>query len=405
MRLKALLIALPLLTAAVSAPLSAYAQASATKPVPTSRDAIIALAEKAGDYQIAALAGGLKPNNANAMPGLTDWTQGALFVGLTMLADHSSRPEFAQTLLTRGEATGWNFGARQYDADDQTIGAAYFWDARHGAGPQALAPMRARFDAILANPPKTDLTFVDDGKTCRDRWCWADALFMGPQNWLEMSQVTGDAKYATYAKAELWATVKELYDPQEHLFFRDSRFFDRRGDDGKKQFWSRGDGWVFAGLARMIDRTPATDPDRANMIGLFQEMAAKLKTLQTPTGYWAPSLLSDPKTALPEESGTAFYTYGMAWGVKMGVLNRADYMPVVQKGWAALVQCIHDNGMVGYVQPVSDRPNVVGADDTQLYGTGGFLMAATAVADLADATPQKMKPAVRSVEKKRRRRR
>lgn len=400
MRLKALLIALPLMAAVTTA----HAEAPAAKPVPTSRTAIIALAEKAGDYQVAALAGGLKPNNAKEMPAITGWEQGAFFVGLAMLADHSDRPEFAQTLLARGEATGWNFGPRQYDADDQTIGAAYFWDARHGAGPQALAPMRARMDAILANPPKNDLTFVDDGKTCRDRWCWADALFMGPQNWFEMSQVTGDPKYADYAKAELWATVKELYDPQEHLFFRDSRFFDRRDDNGKKLFWSRGDGWVFAGLARIIDRTPATDPDRANMIGLFQEMAAKLKAIQTPAGYWAPSLLADPKTALPEESGTAFYTYGMAWGVKNGVLARGDYLPVVQKGWAALVQCVHDNGMVGYVQPVSDRPNVVGADDTQLYGSGGFLMAATAVADLADAAP-KAPPETRKPAAKKRRRR
>ncbi len=363
---------------------------SSAAPVPWARADVLALAEKAADYQIAALAGGVNPSK-RAMPAPDGWEQGALFVGLAILADHSPKPELAQTLLARGEANGWKFGARQYDADDQTIGAAYFWDYRHGAGPQAIAPMRARMDAILANPPKNDLTFVDDGKTCRDRWCWADALFMGPQVWLDMTRVTGDPKYAAFAKQEFFATIKTLYDPQEHLVFRDSRFFARRDVNGQKLFWSRGDGWVFAGIARMLDLIPTNDPDREKIAAIFKEMAVKLKTIQKPDGFWSPSLLGDPETALPEESGTAFYTYGMAWGIKNGLLDRAAYEPVVRKGWAALARTLHPDGRVGYVQPVSDRPDAVGYDDTQFYGVGGFLMAASAVADLDLAAVQPLR--------------
>ena len=390
MRFKALLsvLACPLIVATAHAqehvglPAATPVQ-SAAAPVPWDRAGILALAEKAADYQIDALARGIKPNPAmKAMPAADGWEQGAFFVGLAMLADHSPRPELAQTLQQRGEANGYAFGARPYDADDQTIGAAYFWDYRHGAGDKAIAPMRARMDAILAKPPTNDLTFEGDGHTCRDRWCWADALFMGPQVWLEMSRVTGDAKYAAYAKSELFATLKELYDPQEHLVYRDSRFFARRDINGSKLFWSRGDGWVFAGLARILDLIPANDPDRPRIVAVFKEMAARLKRLQKPDGFWSPSLLGDPETALPEESGTAFYTYGMAWGVKNGILNRADYEPVVRSGWAALNRALHPDGRVGYVQPVSDRPDAVNYDDTQFYGVGGFMMAASAVADL-----------------------
>jgi len=356
---------------------------SAEAPVPWDRAHVLALAEKAADYQLDQLARGIKPNpTMKTMPAADGWEQGAFFVGLAALADRSQKPELAQTLLARGEANGWKFGARPYDADDQTFGAAYVWDYRHGAGPRAIAPMRQRLDAILAKPPANSLTFEGDGKTCRDRWCWADALFMGPQVWLEMSRATGDPKYAAYAKREFFATVKALYDPQAHLMYRDSRFFERRDVNGSKLFWSRGDGWVFAGIARMLDLIPAGDPDRPRVVAVFQEMAAELKSIQKPDGFWSPSLLGDPQTALPEESGTAFYTYGMAWGVKNGVLDRATYEPVVRSGWAALNRALHPDGRVGYVQPVSDRPDAVDYDDTQFYGVGGFLMAASMVADL-----------------------
>lgn len=371
-----------ILAATAPTPVVASVQ-SAGAPVPWDRAHVLALAEKAADYQIDQLAHGIKPNpHMKAMPAADGWEQGAFFVGLAMLADHSPRPELAKALQDRGTANGYAFGARQYDADDQTIGAAYFWDYRHGAGDKAIAAMRARMDAILAKPPTNDLTFEGDGHTCRDRWCWADALFMGPQVWLEMSRVTGDPKYAGYAKSEFFATIAKLYDPQEHLVYRDSRFFERRDINGSKLFWSRGDGWVFAGIARMLDLIPANDPDRPKIVAIYREMAVKLKSIQKSDGFWSPSLLGDPATALPEESGTAFYTYGMAWGVKNGVLDRTAYEPVVRKGWAALTRALHPDGRVGYVQPVSDRPDAVDYNDTQFYGVGGFLMAAAMVADL-----------------------
>jgi rhamnogalacturonyl hydrolase YesR len=110
-------------------------------------------------------------------------------------------------------------------------------------------------------------------------------------------------------------------------------------------------------------------------------MAGKLKATQKPDGYWAPSLLA-PEGSPPESSGTGFFTYGLAWGVKTGLLPRAEYAPAVRKGWSALVRAIQPDGRLGWVQQVSDRPEQVLATDTQYYGVGAFLLAATAVADL-----------------------
>jgi rhamnogalacturonyl hydrolase YesR len=358
--------------------------APAAQTVPLKRADVIALAERVGDWQLAQMAAGLKPNSVKTYPDPQGWEQGALFVGFRALADHSPRPEFKTVLLARGEANEWKLGKRPFHADDFTIGASYFWDATHGAGDKAIAPMRASLDYVLANKPTVDMTFVDapGEASCQTRWCWADALFMAPPVWLEMSKVTGDPKYADYAKSEFWATTDKLLDKDTHLYFRDSRFFDRRDANGKKVFWSRGDGWVFAGLARMIALLPDNDPDRPKMIAIFKDMAVELKSIQKPDGYWSPSLLGDPATSLPESSGTGFYTYGFAWGVRTGVLDRATYEPVARKGWAALVRSVHPDGKLGYVQPVSDRPDNVDYENTQLYGVGGFLLAATEMADL-----------------------
>lgn len=362
--------------------------ASAATPNVTKRRAdVIALAEKVADYQIAMLAGGELPPSTN--PDTADprgWIQGALFVGLTALADHSSNDMYRQTILARGRTNQWQLGKRVYHADDHVIGSTYIWASEHGAGPDALAPLRTQFDKILRYPPQVGLEHreYDDprGVGCDQRWCWSDALFMAPPVWFQLSQVTGDPSYAEYAKSEFNAVTDFLYDADEHLYRRDSRFADRRGPHGEKIFWSRGVGWVFAGLARSIPYISPGDTTRTRMERIFKDMAATLIKLQKADGYWAPSLLAATKDTPPESSGTAFFTYGLAWGLNNGLLKGREYERATQKGWSALVRAVHADGKLGYVQQVSDRPDDVKYEDTQLYGVGAFLLAASAIADL-----------------------
>ena len=309
------------------------------------------------------------------------WQQGAFYVGLTALAERSKSDRFREAVLSHGRSTKWQLGDRRYHADDHVIGQSYLWAAAHGAGPEAIIPLRLRFDEVLATPPRVGL-IVDSQPPCWDRWCWCDALFMAPPTWVGLSSSTGDPRYANYAHAEFKATADLLYDREEHLFFRDSRFFDQRGSNGRKLFWSRGNGWVFAGLARVLSLLPPNDPARPTYETLFRQMAAKLKEVQKTDGYWAPSLLADPTGTPPEASGTGFFVYGMAWGVKAGLLDRSSYEPTVTRGWRALEKAVHTNGMVGWVQQVSDRPEHVSADDTQFYGVGALLLAGSAVYDL-----------------------
>jgi rhamnogalacturonyl hydrolase YesR len=345
-----------------------------------------ALAARVADWQLAHMDGapGISAFGQESLQPRS-WQKGAFWVGMTHLANASGEKRFADAILAQGRANSWTLGPRTYHADDHVIGQSYLWAARHGAGAEAIAPLRATFDAILAKPPIVHLSFVPDSdyeKTaCLRRWCWCDALFMSPPAWVALSRQTGDARYSDFALREFWVTTDFLYDPAEKLYFRDSRFFERRDDQGRKLFWSRGNGWVFAGIANILEVLPKDHPQRPRMESLFREMAAKLKTLQKSDGYWPPSLLG-PENSPPETSGTGFFVYGLAWGVRRGLLDAADYRPAIDKGWAALTHAVAADGRLGWVQQVSDRPDKVAETDTQFYGVGAFLLAASAVAAL-----------------------
>jgi rhamnogalacturonyl hydrolase YesR len=108
-------------------------------------------------------------------------------------------------------------------------------------------------------------------------------------------------------------------------------------------------------------------------------MADKLATLQDSSGYWHASLLDPRSYPAPETSATAFYVYGLAWGIANGLLDRGTYLPVVQKGWEALVKAVHPDGKLGWVQPIGADPKKVTSDMTEVYGVGGFLLAGSEI--------------------------
>jgi len=372
------------LIAALSAVLLALpAQAQALPP----RAEVLASMEKLADWQLAHLDPSYIPGPVWSRPrDARDWQAATFWVGLTQLPDKSDSGRFSRAIIVTGHMLGWSMGDRLYHADDHLIGSAWLWVASRGM-PDVLVPMRAQFDRMLAAPSTVGLEFIPrepggGDSACTDRWCWCDALFMAPPTMWELSKATGDPRYADFADREFRATTAYLFDPSDNLYFRDSRFFARKGEHGEKLFWSRGNGWVFSGLARIIPSIAKDDPRRPYYVDLFKRMAARLLSLQRPNGYWPPSLLGDPETAADETSGTAFFVHGFAWGIKEGLLDRATYLPAVTRGWAALNRAIQPDGRLGWVQQVSDRPDAVTANDTQFYGTGAYLLAGSAIYDL-----------------------
>jgi unsaturated rhamnogalacturonyl hydrolase len=313
----------------------------------------------------------------------TGWVQASFYIGLARLAARSDDPRYFEAIRKLGERNNWRLGRRLYHADDHAIGQVYAAAFDHYRDLRMIAPMVAQFDRILANKPNVTLTSDQTGP-CQQRWCWCDALFMAPASWMAASRITGDRRYRDYADSEFWATKGYLFDRDEHLFYRDSRFFDQRGPDGEKIFWGRGNGWVFAGLINILRELPLDHPNRGRYEALFIEMADKLLVRQRLDGFWATSLMSPPEQSTAESSATAFFTYGIASGVNLGLLNRKRFATAALRGWNALAGAVDPAGRLGRVQQIGEGPGPVGVNDTQLYGSGGLLLAGTATKSMME---------------------
>jgi rhamnogalacturonyl hydrolase YesR len=378
-----------LFAAALSAAIALRGEAaSAASPSHETAAQILAETQRVADWQLAHLDTfyvASKPADDKSQRG---WVYGALFVGLTALADRSPDPKYAEAVFAQGKRQDWGLENRPFHADDYVIGQSWIWAYERAHDPKMIAPIKARLDAIAAAAPKASLEFGDDPpsgveRTCQMRWCWSDALFMAPPAWAELSRATRDPKYLSFADEEYWATTAYLFDEKENLFSRDSRFFERRGPHGERIFWSRGNGWVYAGLARTLQFLPRDYSSRPRYAALFRKMSERLVALQRPDGYWSASLLAPPEGMPPETSGTGFFTFGLAYGVTSGLLPEPRFRAAAMRGWAALKAAVHPDGKLGWVQPIGAAPDVVSADDTQLYGVGAFLLAGSAMFDLA----------------------
>jgi len=314
----------------------------------------------------------------------TDWTLGALYTGMVAFAKIANEQKYISWLLEVGNKTQWKEGARRFDADDYCVGHTYCELYDIYKQPYMLKPMIDLADTINLRNHDESLEWVNNIRA--REWAWCDALFMGPPTLAAIYKSSGQLKYLDLMSKLWWKTTEYLYDKEEHLYFRDSRFFNQLETNGKKTFWSRGNGWVFAGLARVLEKMPLNYPERTKFVKLFKEMAEKLISLQQPDGSWHASLLNPESTPSKETSGTGFFCFGLAWGINNGILEKEKYYPAVEKAWNAMVESVHDDGKLGFVQKVGDRPGETKLDDTEVYGVGALLLAGTELIKLANAS-------------------
>ncbi len=308
-----------------------------------------------------------------------DRTQAPFWIGVNAFAPLSGNPQRHLAAARRnGEENRWRPGPRPLCADDHAITQSYFHLYSIEKNRAMIEPALQTFDAVVLFPFDESLEFESWEKTWR-QWTWCDALFMSPPALTMATRATGDRRYVDFMNKMWWKTTDYLYDKDEHLYYRDSRFF------GTKTFWSRGNGWVLAGLARVLQYLPADYSERPRYVRLFREMAPKIASLQQSDGYWRSNLLDPDSTPLPETSGTAFYVYALAWGVNEGLLDRATYEPAIRRGWSALVRAVHPNGMLGSVQRIGDQPGDTSASGSEIYGVGALLLAGSEVHRLATA--------------------
>lgn len=354
------------------------AQAEITKTVSTvaadnwNQQSVMAVAKKVADWQIQDF-----PNNKYAVKEPKGWIPGALYMGMMDWAELSGDNTYFDWLKKTFGRQNWQVADRMYHADDVCVAQTYIDLYNKYKDERMLKPTLARAEWVVNNPSNGSMDLdYGDGSTI-ERWTWCDALFMAPGVYTRLYTLTGNRKYMHFADNEFRATYNYLYDKEEHLFYRDSRYFTQKEANGKKVFWGRGNGWVIGGLAEILKTLPAGDKEyRPFYLELFKEFSKRLAELQGKDGYWHASLLDAASYPSPETSATGFIVYGLAYGINEGYLPADQYLPVVKKGWDALVAAVEADGKLGWVQPVGADPKAVTRDMTELYGTGAFLMAA-----------------------------
>ena len=223
-----------------------------------------------------------------------------------------------------------------------------------------------------------------------DYWWWADGLYMAMPVMTKLYKATGNRQYLDKLQEYYAFADRLMFDPDAGLYYRDAKYVYPRHKTAKggKDFWARGDGWVFASLAKVLADLPKDHPSYPLLVARYKGMAAALKPAQQPGGYWTRSILDPQQAPGPESSGTAFFTYGYLWGMNNGYLDRAEYAPVAARSWQFLSKvALQADGKLGYVQPIGERAipgQVVDQDSTAPFGVGAFLLAASEMVRFAE---------------------
>jgi unsaturated rhamnogalacturonyl hydrolase len=306
------------------------------------------------------------------------WTESVLYVGFMAASPALHDPRYRDAMQSMAGKFHWELRSPHPSADDQSIAQTYLELYLQNPAPEKIAPTRTALDAVIAGAgppiPKNQAQIP---------WWWCDALFMAPPVWVRMHAATHDQKYLDYLDKHFCQTSDLLYDKQRHLYFRDITFLHKTDQRGNPIFWSRGEGWVMGGLARTLEYLPKSDPDYGRYVTQLQQMAAAVAALQDPNdGLWHSDMLDPEDYPQPEVSGSSLMTFALAWGVTHGVLDRARYIPVVEKAWRGLVGQIYADGRLGNIQQTGAAPAHYLPSSSYNYGVGAFLLAGAQVLDL-----------------------
>lgn len=309
------------------------------------------------------------------------WTRGVYYEGLMALYSIDRNKAYYDYAVDWATKHKWSLagGIQTRNADNHCCGQTYLDLYMEDRKEERIKDIKASIDAMKSSPR------IDD-------WWWIDALQMAMPVFTRLGLLYGDTSYfhrmyEMYAYTKYKHGDKGLYNPADHLWWRDKDFDPPYQEpNGEDCYWSRGNGWVVAALVRTLSLLPRSDPHYAEYLQDYKDMLHALVPLQREDGFWNASLHDAAHYGGKELSGTSLFVYGMAWGVNNNVIDRKMYLPVVQKAWKALVaDCIHPDGRLGYVQSTGKEPKdgqPVSFDkipDFEDYGLGCFLLAGSEV--------------------------
>ncbi|HEX4031864.1 MAG TPA: glycoside hydrolase family 88 protein [Terracidiphilus sp.] len=354
--------AAPVCVALTCVALPAHAASAPSQPhrsLPPRAD-ILALMHKVDDWQTAHPV--MAANDRN-------WERGTWYTGVMGAWKTTGDAKFLDQALDYGRQNNWQVGTEKAGANRLFIAETWveLYLAKHD--PQMIAPTEQWLATNAPNSPGgAKRWYLDSGRP------YIDSLYGAPV-FAMLARAIGDRKYLDTLHAFTADLIAGLWDEDAGLFYRDSTYIGKRTARGKKVLWSRGNGWAFAGLARLLEYLPKNDPDRARYLALYRRMAASIAERQSPDGFWRANLDDSEDIPNPESSGTAFFCFGYAWGIRHHLLDRRKYLPVAEKAYAALAGAVSPEGMVQWGQQVDAQPHATPRSSSHEYVTGAFLLA------------------------------
>ncbi len=320
-------------------------------------------------------------NHSNKKPENT-WTNGALYTGVFAAYLTTHQKPLLDSLLAISERYNWKPANRYDHADDIAISQTYIDLYRLFKDTKMIQPTIDSINKMRDVPG-------NEFKKHSITWWWCDALFMAPPTLAKLAKTMNDPSYLVLSDTLFRQTYRLLYNQEEHLFARDASYlWDANGSgkkesNGKKIFWSRGNGWVMAGLVRLLQEMPKNYAGRDFYIRLYKEIANRLLELQEADGLWRTSLLDPGAFPGGEGSGTGFNCYAFAWGVNQNILDKERFRIAAKKAWEGLNTLVTKEGKVGWVQPIGGDPKRnFNADSWEAYGAGAILLAGSEVIKL-----------------------
>lgn len=172
-----------------------------------------------------------------------DWTNGAFYAGVFAAWQTTKSPVLYKAMMALGnDSTQWRPGRRWYHADDIAICQTYIDLYRIEKQQRMIQPTIDTVKLLLERdyPTRGNIDVI--------KWWWCDALFMGPPVLVKLGVTLNDPTYFAYNDRYFKECYDLLYDKEEHLFARDLNYVikndgnDRYEANGKKIFWSRGNG-------------------------------------------------------------------------------------------------------------------------------------------------------------------
>src|SRR5690554_4366923 len=262
-------------------------------------------------------------------PQFTGWADGVFLSAVADWAHYDNSRGFKSWYEKIAEYNRWEVGSRSLNpANDIAVSLMYAriwlddpkpyyivdivdrWDRQMVldlfGGWSPLIPTIERLDYQMKYYPDTDNLLFEDPRN-QERWCWCDALYMAAPTYALFANITGNDEYREFMNREFWATWEALYDKEERLFYRDTRYINQREANGEKVFWGRGNGWVVGAIARLLDFLPENYHSRDHYEVLFTEMITRIAALQDENGYWHTSLLDYQTFTSPETSASGFF--------------------------------------------------------------------------------------------------